>query len=262
MHNGAIIATGNFSGNFNDTFGADGAAAKGSVGYALSIGNPAPHSNVVLSGLVDSRTHQNDVLVQVNATTIEGHVGGANGALAFTISVDATTGVVTFTEDRAVVQQQNGQDPSGHVASLTNGAVVLTQTITDGDGTTTSASLDIGQQLQIRDDGPSIVTVAKNEPTLTLSESNLTSTSDDNHTPGTSPNLTATATMQSFSSVFADTFGADGAAKVGSASYALSLAGFNSRSGHGVDSGLVDTLTGQHDYLFQNGNTITALRRR
>ncbi|MEI9915708.1 MAG: DUF5801 repeats-in-toxin domain-containing protein [Methylovirgula sp.] len=255
LHDGLTSATGNFSGNFGDTYGADGKAASGAVGYTLSIGNPF-HSKVVLSGLVDSQTHQNDVLVQVNATTIEGHVGSASGALAFTILVDPASGIVTFTEDRAVVQQQNGQDPSGDIASLTNGAVVLTQTITDGDGTTTSANLDIGAQLQIKDDGPSIVTHVANEPTLTLSEANLTSTTDDGHTPGTNPNLGATSTTKDFSGVFSDTFGADGAAKTGSISYALSLKGFNGRNG--VDSGLVDTLTGQHDVLVQSGNTITA----
>ncbi len=263
VHNGLTCATGNFAGNFIDAFGADGKAASGAVSYALSIGNPAPHTSYVLSGLVDSQTHQNDVLIQINATTIEGRVGNAHGALAFTICLDPATGVVTFTEDRAVVQQQNGHDPSDCTASLTSCAVYLTQTITDGDGTKTSASLDIGQQFVIKDDGPTITTHVASEPILALNESNLTQTSDDHHTscaPDCGPDQTsqtiATSTTANFSGVFTDTFGADGAAQHNSVTYALSISGCDGL--HGVDSGLVDALTGQHDYLFQNGNTITA----
>ena len=55
------------------------------------------------SGLFDAQTGQSDVLV-LNGNTIEGHVGGAAGALAFTITLDPNTGIVTFTEDRSVKQ--------------------------------------------------------------------------------------------------------------------------------------------------------------
>ncbi|MFO7159855.1 DUF5801 repeats-in-toxin domain-containing protein, partial [Enterococcus faecium] len=79
--------------------------------------------------------HQNDVLVQVNATTIEGHVGSATGALAFTISVNPATGVVTFTEDRAV-------DNNAGPVSLAAGTVTLTQTVVDSDDGKASASVD------------------------------------------------------------------------------------------------------------------------
>jgi VCBS repeat-containing protein len=243
VHNGATTATGDFSTNFSDTFGADGKAASGAVSYALSIGNPAPHSHVVLSGMVDSQTGLDDVLVQVNATTIEGHVNSANGALAFTISVDPATGIVTFTEDRAVVQQQNGQAPSGNVASLTNGAVVLTQTITDGDGTTTSANLDIGAQLRIKDDGPQISVSTISEPSLSLNEAHLPT--------GTNPNSADTSTATSFSGLFTDKFGADGPSGGTTASgtnYTLSI------GTHGTATGLTDTVSGLAVTLVQNGS--------
>ncbi|MEI9915710.1 MAG: DUF5801 repeats-in-toxin domain-containing protein [Methylovirgula sp.] len=54
----------------------------GVVTYALSIQG----GNGTASGFIDSQTGLADVLVK-NGNTIEGHVGNANGALAFTISV-------------------------------------------------------------------------------------------------------------------------------------------------------------------------------
>src|ERR1700761_1150142 len=88
--------TGNFGSFFTDTAGS---APITSVAYALSING----GNGTASGLVDSQTQLKDVLVLNTVTgAIEGHVGSTAGALAFTISVDPATGIVTFTEDRAV----------------------------------------------------------------------------------------------------------------------------------------------------------------
>ena len=68
--------------------GADGAT----ISYALSITG----GNGTASGLLDAQTGLSDVLVR-NGNTIEGRVGNAAGALAFTIALDPNTGVVTFT---------------------------------------------------------------------------------------------------------------------------------------------------------------------
>ena len=69
-----------FAGAFTSAFGADGA---GTITYALGING----GNGVASGLVDVATGQNIVLV-INAGVVEGHVGNAAGALAFTVTVD------------------------------------------------------------------------------------------------------------------------------------------------------------------------------
>ena len=238
--NAALTSTtGNFALAFNDTPGADGTRT---IAYALSITG----GSGTASGLVDSHTQQSDVLVQVNATTIEGHVGSAGGALAFTISV-ASTGVVTFTEDRAVVQAQSGSNPSATPALFTAGVVTLTQTVTDNDGTVASASLDLGAKLSITDDGPIVTVTAANEPSLTLSETHLTTaTNPDN---GTSPNLPLTSTTGNFVVAFNDTPGADGTRTT---TYALSITG-----GSGVSSGLTDSHTQLSDVLVQvNATTI------
>ncbi|TDM96881.1 hypothetical protein CEE87_13015, partial [Lactobacillus crispatus] len=77
--------TGDFSAAFTTVQGADSATTT----YALSIVG----GNGTASGLTDSHTGLADVLV-LNGNTIEGHVGNATGALAFTIVVDPTTGIV------------------------------------------------------------------------------------------------------------------------------------------------------------------------
>src|SRR5262249_16438604 len=96
-----------------------------------------------------------DVLV-LNGNTIEGRVGTTGGTLAFTIALDPTTGVVTFTEYRAVTQPFGTSPDGGEGVSLTTGIVSLTATITDKDGDFQTASLDLGKQLTITDDGPAI----------------------------------------------------------------------------------------------------------
>ncbi|MFN5275912.1 beta strand repeat-containing protein [Bradyrhizobium sp.] len=164
-HNLALThVTGNFAVDFADKAGSTGIS---SVSYALSI--PA---NGTLSGLIDSQSHQNDVLVQVNATTIEGHVGSATGALAFTISVNPATGVVTFTEDRAV-------DNNAGPVSLAAGTVTLTQTVVDSDGGKASASVDLGPKLSISDDhptaSPDTATAQDGGPAVTVLTGNVAS---------------------------------------------------------------------------------------
>src|SRR5262249_10968254 len=96
-----------------------------------------------------------DVLV-LNGNTIEGHVGTTGGALAFTIIVDSATGIVTFTEYRAVAQPSGTNPDGGEGVSLTAGIVNLTATITDKDGDFQTTSLDLGSRLTITDDGPTI----------------------------------------------------------------------------------------------------------
>jgi len=139
--------SGNFSTAFTSVQGADGAT----ISYALSITG----GNGTASGLIDSHTGQADVLV-LNGNTIEGHVGTSSGTLAFTIALDPATGLVTFTEYRAVAQAFATNPDGGEGASLTAGIVNLTATITDKDGDFQTASLDLGSRLTITDDGPTI----------------------------------------------------------------------------------------------------------
>src|SRR6185295_19126284 len=102
----AVNASGDFSGLFAGSFGADGA---GSIHYALGITG----ASGVASGLTDVATGQSIVLVNNNGV-VEGHVGNAAGALAFTVTIDGNTGVVTLDQIRAVVHP-NANNPDDSV---------------------------------------------------------------------------------------------------------------------------------------------------
>ncbi|MEN3348545.1 MAG: hypothetical protein V7632_2180 [Bradyrhizobium sp.] len=229
--------SGNFATAFSSVQSADGAT----IGYALTIagGNGTP------SGMLDAHTGLADVLVQ-EGNTIEGRVGAADGTLAFTITVDPATGLVTLTEYRAVKQPlQTGPD-DGEGKSLTSGIVSLVATITDKDGDFQSASLDLGSRLTITDDGPTIAATGT-APSLSLSETHLTATAQNDNTAGTAPDATQTVTSVGFATAFNSAQGADGA----TISYALAINGVN-----GSPSGLIDSHTGQADVLVRNGNTV------
>src|SRR5205085_1607450 len=159
---------------------------------------------------------------------------------AFTITVNAATGVVTFTEARAVDQATGSNPDTGEASpSFAANAVQLTATITDNDNDFRTASIDLGAKLVITDDGPSISVVASNEPTLTLSETHLTTST--NPDAGTAPDITQTSTTGSFAGVFSTVAGADGAKSV---TYGLTVT-------EGAASGLTDSHTHASDVLHQ-----------
>ena len=146
-----------------------------------------------------SRPARRSSLVQ-NGAVVEGHVGNAAGALAFTVTVDAS-GNVTLDQIRAVVHP----DANNANDSVTLGAdnlVTLSATVTDKDGDHQCATANIGQNLVFLDDGPSINANGA-QPTLTVDETVL-----------------ATNATASFAGVFNSAFGADGA---GTVTYALGI---------------------------------------
>lgn len=226
-----------FSTAFNSVQGADGAT----ISYALTIAG----GSGTASGLIDSHTGLADVLV-LNGNSIEGHVGTTTGTLAFTIALDPVTGRVTFTEYRAVKQPLGTSPDSGEGVALNAGLIGLVATITDKDADFRSASIDLGKQLTITDDGPSIKASGAT-PSLTLGEAHLTATVLDDHIAGTAPDAALTTTSADFSTAFTSVQGADGA----TIRYALTIAG-----GNGTASGLIDSHTGCADVLVLNGNTI------
>ncbi|QIG97073.1 DUF5801 repeats-in-toxin domain-containing protein [Bradyrhizobium sp. 6(2017)] len=209
--------------------------------YALTITG----GNGAASGLIDSHTGLSDVLV-LNGNTIEGRVGTAGGALAFTIAVDPATGRVTFVEHRAVEQSSGTSPDNGEGIALETGIVNLIATVTDSDGRYQDISIDLGKQLTITDDGPHIA-AAGTAPSLTLSETHLTATALDDHIAGSAPDAALTTTSADFSAAFTSVQGADGA----TIRYALTITG-----GNGAASGLIDSHTGLADLLVLNGNTI------
>src|SRR5262249_49486887 len=175
------------------------------------------------SGLVDTATNE-AVNLSLNGSVVEGRTATSND-LVFTVSVDAS-GNVTLDQKRAVVHTPDtGPDQSTTPAA--DNLVQLTATITDKDGDSASATLNIGQNLVFKDDAPTISTTGT-EPTLTVDESVL-----------------GTDATQSFAANFSSAYGADGA---GTLTYALSVVA--------GPSGLVDTATNEAVNLSLNGSVV------
>jgi hypothetical protein len=149
---------------------------------------------------------------------------------AFKVVIGAD-GKVTLTEYTAL-SHPNAADPNDAVTL--NGLVQATVTVTDGDGDHVAASANIGSALSFLDDGPSISVSGTAAPSLTVDESNLS--------------VNATSTLaHGVSDLFTGAYGADGA---GSTTYALHV------SASGADSGLIDTATGNHVFLFMEGGQV------
>jgi hypothetical protein len=174
----ATDATQNYAANFNPSYGADGA---GTLTYALGVVAGA-------SGLTDTATGE-AVNLSLNGTVVEGRTATTN-ALVFTVSV-ATNGDVTLDQLRAVVHP-NTSNPDDAKTLTSDNLVTLTATITDKDGDSAQTTLNIGQNLSFKDDGPSVSTTGT-EPTLTVDETVL-----------------ATNATQNFAANFLSAYGADG----------------------------------------------------
>ncbi|MDF3234663.1 DUF5801 repeats-in-toxin domain-containing protein, partial [Mesorhizobium sp. DSM 30133] len=69
----------------------------------------------------------------------------------------SAAGAVTLDQLRAVVHA-DASNPDDSTSLAADNLVTLTATVTDKDGDHLSASLDIGQNLNFKDDGPSIST--------------------------------------------------------------------------------------------------------
>ncbi|WP_371858028.1 DUF5801 repeats-in-toxin domain-containing protein, partial [Pseudomonas sp. B14(2017)] len=206
-------ATQSFAANFTSAFGADGA---GTLTYALGVVAGA-------SGLTDTATGS-AVNLSLNGTIVEGRSAVGNH-LVFTVSV-ASNGEVTLDQLRAVVHPDTNNPDDSKTLTADN-LVTLTATKTDGDGDSAQATLNIGQNLVFKDDGPSISTTGT-EPVLTVDETDLT-----------------TDATQSFAANFTSAFGADGA---GTLTYALGVVA--------GASGLTDTTTGSAVNLSLNGTVV------
>jgi T1SS-143 domain-containing protein len=228
-------------------YGTDGA---GSVGYALGLINVDTSATLTTLGsglfaLGINGAQGAEIVLSNNAGVIEGKV---NSTVYFTISVDGT-GAVTFTQNSSNIWHSNtGDDNDASSLSLSeisagvDAALRLTQTVTDADGDTDSAFVDLASSdaaanvadFSVLDDGPSIsVTAIADADALTVDETDLASNDSAN---------------------FADNFtnlpnyGTDGAGSVSSA-YALDVYS-------GTDSGLVDVATGNNVYIFLQSGVV------
>lgn len=226
----STTATANFSSLFSAEAGVDG-SSKGLVYELGTVGGD--------SGLVDSVTGLTVMMVKSGTDVIGQIDDGGTLKTVFTIAVSGS-GEVTFTQARAVMHPDSTNDDESIGLAKIKDLVTLTASIADGDKDAVSAVLDITSVFAIEDDAPSIK-VDSEGMKLVVDESALASGSD-----AASHAETASASVVG---IFDFAFGADGP---GLAKLELALHG----GADNLDSGLVDTLTGQTVWLFNEGGDI------
>ena len=145
-----LNATANFADNFTSSYGADGA---GTTTYALNVSAAG-----VDFGLDDTATGSN-ILLFKEGNTVVGRVGNAGGPISFIVSVDAA-GTVTLDQQRAIFHTPDSGSDQDATLSAAN-LVSLAATITDKDGDTQSANINIGTSLHFHDDAPSAANITK-----------------------------------------------------------------------------------------------------
>jgi T1SS-143 domain-containing protein len=202
------------SGAFNGNYGADGS---GSTSYAVSTVNGTD------SGLVDVASNQS-ILLYNTASGVEGRVGGEGGAVSFSVTLVGST--VTLDQVLAIKHPTN--DPNEPI-SPASGSLTLTATITDKDGDSDDASLDLSGSVVFRDDGPSISVASQFDVGLEVDETVL-----------------ALNDSVDVSGAFNGSYGADNS---GSTSYAVSTV-------NGTDSGLVDVASNQNILLYNTASGV------
>jgi large repetitive protein len=227
-------ASADFSGAFDLVAGADGAA---NVTYTLGIAATGADS-----GLTDTATGD-AILLYLEGGVVVGRVGGEAGDIAFTVSVDAN-GTVTLDQQHAIAHG----DPSDPVEAAPDaaeslasaGLVTLTASITDGDGDSASATLNIGQTLLFEDDGPAI--------TATACDDGTAAQTSDAALPGSDAGSLNLGAL--FGYTGAD-YGADGAGSI-SESFALTLL-----VAEGSASGLTSGGAAINLFISDDGLTVT-----
>ncbi|WP_231939819.1 DUF5801 repeats-in-toxin domain-containing protein, partial [Aeromonas dhakensis] len=204
-------ATGSFAAAFLaaavPNYGADGAGTTTVSGYSLSVTDS--NSGLTSNGLAITLTKVGNDIV---GSTTDGEV--------FRISV-ASNGTVTLTQS----------------ASLANGKVLLSATVTvvdgDNDTATGTVSADLGGNINFEDDVPSVTINAVADGSITL-------TTQDAQTIGAASDTATGSFAAAFLAAAVPSYGADGPGTTTVSGYSLSVTDSNSGL---TSNGLAITLT-------------------
>ncbi|WP_265571639.1 DUF5801 repeats-in-toxin domain-containing protein, partial [Sphingomicrobium nitratireducens] len=171
-----LIASGFFALDPLDTYDGDDPSGpldgigQGDPIYLYKIGDTIYGSTALVAGDVD-----------IDADLTDGNT-------YFTITIDDETGDITFTQTQNVWHEQYGDTPAdyddGETMDVTGGSLVVRKTLTDWDGDSDSADLDISDGLfTIEDDGPDAGDdpdpLNPEAPLLVLDETETDGESDD-----------------------------------------------------------------------------------
>ncbi|WP_252410872.1 DUF5801 repeats-in-toxin domain-containing protein [Aeromonas hydrophila] len=225
----ATLSAANVQAQFNPAFGADGA---GSIGYSLALTG----SNVA-SGLyaVDPAAANGQgaaiVLNQVG-NVITGSAGGVD---YFTLTINPTTGEVTLALLDNVWHGDTTNADDSVALTLGQGVLTLVQTVTDADGDSASAAVDLGANgvFRFEDDGPSVTINA-------VADGGITLTTQDAQTIGSASDTATGSFAAAFLAAAAPSYGADGPGTTTVSGYSLSVTDSNSGL---TSNGLAITLT-------------------
>ncbi|MCA6122754.1 hypothetical protein J6500_12730 [Bradyrhizobium sp. WSM 1704] len=257
--NGLASVTANFSDNFTGgSYGADGA---GTTTYTLKLTGTNVASGLYALDPTDSNPAHfgqgTQIVLNQSGDTI---TGSANGTTYFTITINETTGVVTFTQVNNIWHADPANPDDAATMTLTSANLLqVVQTITDADGDSVATPLDVGNGVfTIQDSGPTASTVAGAVDTLVLDE---TRPVGSDTAGGSAPGGLASVTANFADNFTGGSYGSDGA---GNTVYTLVLAGSNVASGlyalEPTDKSALDgdgIGQGAQIVLNQSGDTIT-----
>ncbi|RUR27757.1 type I secretion C-terminal target domain-containing protein, partial [Vreelandella andesensis] len=223
----STAASFDFSGFFTGEFGADGPAGEASESYSLSLSGEDVASGLFTVDNTDTDSGDGDgygqgteiVLNEVNGEI----VGSAGGDNYFTISVN-DDGEVTLTQLDNVWHADNTNPDDSQGMVLDAELLSLVKTITDADGDSTSATIDLGAGVfSFRDDAPTA--------------------QDDTITVNMKGNVFKDGEVKDVTAN--DDFGADGKGGV----VGVDASGNVTGQSAAINSGVGDTITGEHGSL-------------
>lgn len=155
-----------FAGSFDVLYGSDG---PGNTDYSLSLQGENLGSGMFALG--ENGEQGEEIMLSLDGADIVGSIGEV---AYFRITVDTETGRVTFVQYENVWHSNPDNLDDASWLDAAAGTIVLTATVTDGDGDTSSATLDLSAGVfAIEDDGPSATLADTQLPTLVLDESSI-----------------------------------------------------------------------------------------
>jgi hypothetical protein len=141
----------------DNDFGTDGEAATNPIQYSLDIPAAGTASGIfVLSGAgVSLYKDATTGVIVGRVNDITGSVPGdpdPSGAVAFVVSIDATTGVISMAQYLAARHPDTTDDDDS--VNINTDALLAVMTVKDGDDDVDVSSVAIGDKVRIEDDGP------------------------------------------------------------------------------------------------------------
>ncbi|WP_249316138.1 DUF5801 repeats-in-toxin domain-containing protein, partial [Aeromonas jandaei] len=242
----AILSAADVEAQFAPAFGADG---QGSIGYSLALsGSDVASGLYAVDPLAANGQGAAIVLNQVD-NVITGSAGGVD---YFTLTINPTTGEVTLALLDNVWHGDTTSADDNVALSVGEGVLTLVQTVTDADGDSASASVDLGANgvFSFEDDGPR-AGLAVEAPSLGATVDESLVSLDGAGSDGVASAILSAADVEA---QFAPAFGADGQGSIG---YSLALSGSDVASGLYAVDPLAANGQGAAIVLNQVDNVIT-----